>query len=167
MQVITQICLRYGRWYGIPFLAERSIIGSFPNSQHRLIMIKIGLSFQLNSSRPIPGWNFRKTNWEQFKEYIEKNINRIPRCMNALSRFQKLLFKAAKINIPRGFRKKTTYPGGLLNLKNYTMIILHIQLRRKGKNYLPHWMTPGVRDGSKRLKNILTWKEVVTRYDHY
>jgi len=60
---------------GIPFLAERSIISSFPN-------------------------------WEQFKEYIEKYINRIPRCMNALPRFQKLLFKAAKINIPRGFRKK-------------------------------------------------------------
>lgn len=90
---------------GIPISAERSIIGSFPNSQYRVIMIKIGLSFQLNSSQPISRWNFRKANWEQFKEYIEKNINRIPRCMNALPRFQKLFFKAAKINIPRGFRK--------------------------------------------------------------
>lgn len=73
-------------------------------------MIKVGLNFQLNSPRPIPRWNFRKANWDQFKGYIEKNINRIPRYICALPRFQKLLVKAAKINIPRGF-KRNYLPG--------------------------------------------------------
>lgn len=46
-----------------------------------------------------------KSKLEQFKKYIEKNINCILRCINALPHFQKLMHKAAKANIPRGFRK--------------------------------------------------------------
>lgn len=88
-----------------PFQQKDISSALFPIANHRVIMIKTGLSLQLNSSRPIHRWNFRKANWEQFKEYIEKNINRIPRYMNALPRFQKLLLKATKTNIPRGFRK--------------------------------------------------------------
>lgn len=120
---------------GILLPAGRSIIGSFLNSQHRVIMIKIGLSFQLNSSRPISRWNFRKANWEQFKVYIEKNINRIPRCMNALPRAQKLLFKAAKINIPRGFRKNFI-PGWTAESEElYNDYTTH-QTAKKGKKLL-------------------------------
>jgi len=116
-------------------------------------MIKIGLNFQLNSSQPIPRWNFRKANLEQFKKYIEKNMNRIPRCRNTLPRFQKILFKDAKINIPRGFRKNYI-PGWSDESKElYNDYTTH-PTAEKGKKYLPQWMTPGARDGSKRL-NIL------------
>lgn len=153
---------------GIPYPAEKSIIGSFPNSQHRVIMIKVWLNFQLNDPRPIPRWNFRKSNWEQFKGYIEKNINCIPRCISALPRFQKLLFKAAKINIPRGFRKYYLPERSAESEELYKEHTAH-QTAEKERSYLPHWIPPGARDGLKRLPltNTLTWKEVAVRHGHY
>lgn len=120
---------------GIPYPAEISIIGSFPNSQHKVIMIKVRLNFQLNDPRPIPWCKFQKANWKQFKGYIKKSINRIPRCINALLRFQKLLFKAAKINIPRGF-KKNELPGWIAESKELYRQYTDHQTAEKGKKRL-------------------------------
>jgi len=91
---------------GIPFPAERSIIGFFPNSQHRVIMIKIGLSFQLNSSRPISRWNFRKANWEQFKVYIEKKYKSHTQMYECTATLPKIIIQSSQNKYSKRFQKK-------------------------------------------------------------
>jgi len=55
----------------------------------------------MNSSRPIPRYNFRKANWEIYRKEHKSHIQ----MYKCTSTFPKSLLKAAKINIPRGFRK--------------------------------------------------------------
>ncbi|KAL4101204.1 hypothetical protein QTP88_021224 [Uroleucon formosanum] len=90
---------------GIPYPTERTVIGDFPNSQHRLILTKLGATIPYHKSLQIPRWNFRKSNWQGFQKYIEEIVNRIPKAHNSIDRFTGLLIKAAKLNIPRGYRK--------------------------------------------------------------
>ena len=49
----------------------------FPNSQHRPIIITIGLDIPTISSVPKLCWNFRKANWPEFTKSIAESINRI------------------------------------------------------------------------------------------
>jgi len=45
---------------GIPYPAERSIVGSFPNSQQKVIVINTGFNLRLNSSLLVPVFDFKK-----------------------------------------------------------------------------------------------------------
>lgn len=95
---------------GIPYPTERTIIGDLPNSQHRLILIKLGITIPYHKSLQTPRWNFQKANWQGFQKHVEEIVNLIPKVHNSIDRFTGLLIKAAKINIPRGYRK-TYVPG--------------------------------------------------------
>lgn len=65
----------------------------------------------------------------------EKNINRIPIYINALLHFPKLLLEAAKINIPRAFRKYYTPGWSTESYELYKKYIAHHTIK-KGKNLL-------------------------------
>lgn len=80
-------------------------MGTSPNSQHRLILIKIGLNLQAHISLPLLRWNFKKANWQKFGKYVEEVVNRIPKNSKSIDCFASLLLKAAKKNIPKGYRK--------------------------------------------------------------
>ena len=89
---------------------EREVLIRFPQSQHRPSLIKVPSLNQRCESLPIPRWNFRKANWNKFKETTKhlteslavpskENINQ------AYQAFTKSLLKPAKQSIPRGYRK--------------------------------------------------------------
>jgi hypothetical protein len=70
--------------------------------------------------------------------YIQKKINRIPRFISSLPRFQKLLFKAAKINIinkSKGFRKNYLLSWSAKSEECYKEYTAH-QIAEIGKNLL-------------------------------
>lgn len=92
---------------GLPYPAERSIIGDFPNSQQRLILTKLGTIIPFHKSLQISRWNFRKANWQGFQKHMEEIVNRIPKAHNSIDRFTGLLIKAAKLNIPRATENHT------------------------------------------------------------
>lgn len=95
---------------GHPLPAGRTVIGDFPNSQHRFLLIKVGFNLHAYKSLPNIRWNFKKANWQGFQNYVEEIVNRIPKAPSSIDRFTGLLIKSAKKNIPRGYRK-TYVPG--------------------------------------------------------
>lgn len=46
---------------GIPLLADRTVIGDFPNSQHRLLLTKVSFNLHAYKSLPKIRWNFKKS----------------------------------------------------------------------------------------------------------
>ncbi|XP_046862756.1 uncharacterized protein LOC124456329 [Xenia sp. Carnegie-2017] len=55
----------------IPLYSSRQVLGSFPKSQHRPLLITIGLNIPITPSLPKPRWNFQKANWSDFNKPIE------------------------------------------------------------------------------------------------
>lgn len=91
-----------------PLHVTRTVLSNFPNSQHRPVMVEIGLKIPLMNSMPLPRWNFRRANWDAFSKdldssLIEKNLQPTA---NNYDEFVSLVIKAAKSNIPRGYRKE-------------------------------------------------------------
>ena len=90
----------------IPLSASRSILGDFPRSQHRAVMISVGIKIPKVTTLQKPRWNFEKANWKEFKKQVESNLRWIPpKCIN-YNRFVGVIKSAAKRTIPRGFRKE-------------------------------------------------------------
>lgn len=58
--------------------ATRRILRGFPNSQHRPIIIEIGLRVPLVRADKRNRWNFFKADWTKFAEIIDRTISRIP-----------------------------------------------------------------------------------------
>ena len=50
---------------------ERKILGNFPRSQHRPVLIRYGLSIPLVHSIPKPRWNFQKADWSNYSKYLD------------------------------------------------------------------------------------------------
>jgi len=88
-----------------PLMTGRKVLGAFPHSQHRPVLIAVGIQIPLVRSFPRPRWNFNKANWEAFTSSLENTIRFIPPSMSNYDRFAKMVLSAAKKNIPRGFRK--------------------------------------------------------------
>lgn len=91
---------------GQPLPAVRRILGDFPRSQHRLVLVEIGLSIPLITSFPRPRWNFNKANWTKFTSELDKCIRWIPARSVCYNRFVGLVTSIAKKYIPRGYRKE-------------------------------------------------------------
>ena len=91
-----------------PLQTAVQVLDDLPRSQHRPIVTHVGIRIPLTRSLQKPRWNFRKANWTKFSEQLEKSIVCIPikgtSVTEAYTRFTKAIFKAAKANIPRGFR---------------------------------------------------------------
>lgn len=77
----------------------------FPHSQHRPVIIDVGIKVPLISSVPKPRWNFLKADWDRFSKKLDDAIRFIPPKASNYSRFTKLITETAKSCIPRGFRR--------------------------------------------------------------
>ena len=91
-----------------PYPTTCTVLGNFPRSQHRPIIIHLGLQLPSITSARKPRWNFRKADWAGFTELLERSVVTIPSRIisieEAYSRFRRAVFKAAITTISRGFR---------------------------------------------------------------
>ena len=78
----------------------------FPRSQHRPVIIKIGVQIESKNSIPKPRWNFQKANWTSFTARVESAIRFVPADLTCYDRFLGVIKGAAKSTIPRGYRKR-------------------------------------------------------------
>ena len=88
--------------------ANQTVLEDFPHSQHRPLLIHIGLQLPIIHGTSKKRWNFRKADWGIYSSKLEKSIVTIPtRCIpieEAYKRFQGAIFSAATAAIPRGCR---------------------------------------------------------------
>lgn len=89
-----------------PLPSTRQVIPNFPRSQHRPVIVEIGISIPLISSFPKPRWNFRKSDWNIFQNHLENCLRWIPPYATNYKRFCKAVIKSAKKSMPRGYRKE-------------------------------------------------------------
>ncbi|VVC42390.1 Hypothetical protein CINCED_3A021544 [Cinara cedri] len=80
-------------------------MNDFPNSQHRTILIEIGLQIPLINSTPYPRWNFNKAAWENYANELNKCIRFIPPTRSNYNRFLGLITAIVKKHMPRVYRK--------------------------------------------------------------
>ena len=88
-----------------PLPVTRQVLGDFPHSQHRPILITAGILLSAGQTLPKPRWNFCKAKWEKYVEEIETKCTRIPANVENYKRFKNLMLVSAKKHIPKGFRK--------------------------------------------------------------
>lgn len=91
---------------GVPLQVSREVLHSFPNSQHRPVILEFGYSVPIIGSIPRPRWNFRKANWAQYSNLLDAAIRFIPPMPKNYNRFANLVISTAKKCIPRGYRKE-------------------------------------------------------------
>lgn len=84
----------------------RKVLMNFPHSQHRPVLLEIGMQIPIIRSSPLPRWNFSKANWENYSADLDSTIRWIPPEVNNYSRFVKAVLASAKRHIPRGVRKE-------------------------------------------------------------
>ncbi|VVC26290.1 Hypothetical protein CINCED_3A020119 [Cinara cedri] len=68
-------------------MVTRHILGNFPHSQHRPILLNYGLQIPLIRSLPKPRWNFRKVNWVDYGNELDHIISWIPPKASSYDRF--------------------------------------------------------------------------------
>lgn len=102
----TDLCFVSYDNKGHPIPVCRKVLPNFPHSQHRPVIVNIGLSVPLAECSPRPRWNFRKANWQGFADHLDGFIHFIPPEPNNYCRFVGAVLAAAKKHIPRGFRKE-------------------------------------------------------------
>jgi len=88
--------------------ASQTVLQDFPHSQHRPILIQVGLQLPIFHSSPRLRRNFRKANWDLYTDTLERSIVTVPSrsipIEEAYRRFQGAIFRAASSAIPRGRR---------------------------------------------------------------
>jgi len=85
---------------------RRIVLNDFPRSQHRLIIISIGIQIPIVNAVQKPRWNFQKANWESYSCQLDDSIRWIKPKTENYDRFVCLVIGIAKKHIPRGYRKK-------------------------------------------------------------
>lgn len=100
------LCFVSSNEEGIPLMVTRIVLNAFPNSQHRPVVMEIGLKIPLVQSVQRPRWNFRKANWRQFEKELDDVIRFVPPTATSYERFAHLTIGIAKKHVPRGFRKE-------------------------------------------------------------
>lgn len=91
---------------GRPLPASRKVLPCFPKSQHRPVIVEVGVKVPLVSSVPKPRWNFQKADWQKYEKLVDDAIRFIPPYSENYQRFCKLIIESAKSSIPRGYRKE-------------------------------------------------------------
>jgi hypothetical protein len=88
---------------------SRCVLNGFPHSQHRPVLITVGIQIPLSHTIQKPRWNFQKANWKKFQNQVEQTARWIPPTCNNYQRFVGAIKSAAaKKSIPRSFRKEYT-----------------------------------------------------------
>ena len=90
---------------------HRTILDPFPRSQHRPSLITPDNPIKPIPTKPVKRWNFRKARWDQFTNLVDSGTDSLPPPTSsdpdlAYSDFCKLIIRAAKKAIPRGFRRR-------------------------------------------------------------
>lgn len=91
---------------GGPLHSTRKVLENFPHSQHRPVLLDIGIQIPLITSIPRPRWNFGKADWQKYSLELEKLIRWFKPTTDNYRRFVGAVISAAKRSIPRGFRKE-------------------------------------------------------------
>jgi hypothetical protein len=91
-----------------PLRTSRCVLNDFPHSQHRPVLITVGIQIPLSHTIQKPRWNFQKADWKTFRNQVEQTVRWIPPTSNNYQRFVGAIKSAAKKFIPRGFRKEYT-----------------------------------------------------------
>lgn len=89
-----------------PIPAFRTVLKDFPHSQHRPVIISMGIQIPLIKSVARPRWNFNKANWNLFSKELDSCIRFIPPHISNYDRFYGMVQAIAKKHIPRGYRKE-------------------------------------------------------------
>ncbi|XP_050515900.1 uncharacterized protein LOC126890764 [Diabrotica virgifera virgifera] len=89
-----------------PLTTARSVLADFPHTQHRPVLITIGISIPIIRSYPLPRWNLRKANWKKFSEQLDRTLSWVPPTSKHYERFVGAVISTAKKTIPRGYRKE-------------------------------------------------------------
>jgi hypothetical protein len=87
---------------------SRCVLNDFPHSQHRPVLITVGIQIPLSDTVQKPRWNFQKADWKTFQNQVEQTVRWIPPTSNNHQRFVGAIKSAAKKFIPNGFRKEYT-----------------------------------------------------------
>ncbi|KAL4096724.1 hypothetical protein QTP88_021619 [Uroleucon formosanum] len=90
---------------------HRNVLTDFPHSQHRPVVIEIGIDIHYINSIPKPRWNFQKANWPAFTKTLDDSVRWIPPTNENYHCFSKLIISTAKKFIPGGIRKTYIIPG--------------------------------------------------------
>lgn len=91
---------------GNPITVKKKVLKKFPRSQHKPILLEIGLRINLIDSIQKPRWNFQKASWTDFSKKLDANIRWISPEVSNYERFIKIVKSTAKKTIPRGYRKE-------------------------------------------------------------
>lgn len=91
---------------GWPLQVSKNVLPAFPNSQHRPIIIDVGINVPIVTSVPRPRWNFQKADWRAYKIKLDAAIRFIEPEPKNYERFTNLIVNTAKKCVPRGYRKE-------------------------------------------------------------
>lgn len=84
----------------------RKVLSCSPKSQHRRIILEIGIQISLIRSFSKPRWNFQNENWLKFKADLDNCIRwNTPKNGN-YKRLVGAVLHLVRTNIPRGYRKE-------------------------------------------------------------
>jgi len=103
-------------------MTHRNVLTDFPHSQHRPVVIEIGVDIHYINSIPKPRWHFQKANWPAFTKTLDDSVRRIPPTNENYHRFFKLIISTAK----NSFQEKLEnhiYQVLMRNANYYTPII--------------------------------------------
>lgn len=89
-----------------PLPTSRKVLKSFPHSQHRPIILNVGVQIPIIASIEKPRWNFGKASWWKYSKEVDANIRWIEPIKENYGRFVKMILSTAKKSIPRGYRKE-------------------------------------------------------------
>lgn len=89
-----------------PLPMSRCVLKEFPKSQHRPVILEMGIQIPIIKSFPKPRWNFQKADWNSFKADLDKCLGWVPPVAANYNRFVGAIISTAKKHIPRGFRKE-------------------------------------------------------------
>lgn len=89
-----------------PLHSSRRVLQDFPHSQHRPVLIEVGIKIPLVNTVPKSRWNFNKAKWSSFATQLDANVRWIPPLAKNYDRFASVVISTAKKHIPRGHRKE-------------------------------------------------------------
>src|SRR5436190_200869 len=90
----------------VPIPAKRKVLGTFPHSQHRPVVVSLGIQISLIQSFPLPRWNFGKANWGNFTKRLDDSVRFIKPVIRNYDQNMSLVNHVATQCIPRGFREE-------------------------------------------------------------
>ena len=94
-------------------LCKKVVLNPVPQSQHRPIGIQVKAAITPNKVPFKRRFNYKKADWNGFKDELEQNVKTIPPEAVNYNSFAEMVKKSARRHIPRGCRARVEYIPGL------------------------------------------------------